>query len=86
MHLDDATRDSLITTADDDVLDLELIRRRLIGRHHDIGLLTYRHDPNLPTCALSGGPPTGPARQPRYDSIGGYVSVIRKMSASDRVV
>src|SRR5438105_2216053 len=47
MHLDDAPRDGLITVSDDDVLDLELIRRRLIGRHHDIRLLTYRHDPNL---------------------------------------
>jgi hypothetical protein len=24
-----------------------LIRRRLIRRHHDVGLLTYRHGPNL---------------------------------------
>lgn len=50
MHFDDAPWDSLGTVSDHDVLDLELIRRRLIGRHHDIRLLTHRHDPK----------PTGP--------------------------
>ena len=53
MHLDDAPRDGLITVSDDDVLDLELIRRGLIGRHHDIRFLINRHDPTQPVCALS---------------------------------
>jgi hypothetical protein len=39
MHLDDAPRNSLIAVSNDDVLELELIRRRLIRRHHDIRLL-----------------------------------------------
>jgi hypothetical protein len=47
MHLDDTPRDGLITFSDDDVLDLELIGRRLIRRHDDIRLLTYRHDHKL---------------------------------------
>src|SRR6185312_16381866 len=47
VHLDDATRDGLVTVSDDDVLNLELIRRRLAGRHNYLWLLTYRHNLNL---------------------------------------
>jgi hypothetical protein len=72
VHLNDAPRDSLIAVSDNDVLDLELIRRRLIGRHRDIRLLAYRHDPTLPVSAPSLG--GAPVRQERNSQLGsGYL-------------
>jgi hypothetical protein len=47
MHLDNVARGGFLTVSDDDVLDLKLIRRRLIGRHRDVRLFTHPHNTNL---------------------------------------
>jgi hypothetical protein len=43
VDLDDVARDGLVALADDDVIELELVGRRLVGRHIDLGLLVDGH-------------------------------------------